>query len=820
LLCLLGGILLGSWLEKRYGGLEEAASYAGCHKVQPLQNLVEGRLPLLSGITRLQLDLGQQAFQQLQAKRDQALQVGALIKGEDDFVPCSLSHQERQLRAKLRLKGDLLDHLRGDKWSFRVELKGDNSLFGMKRFSLHRPETRNHLWEGLILEMLRQEGLISLRYRLVQLTVNGKNLGIYALEEHFEKRLLAHNQRREGPILKFDMTAWQQERLGYDGRALPGAGQYHAVPIDLFEGNRLVEDSLFRSQYQQGHALLEGFRQGKLQASEAFDVPLFARFIAICDLFGAHHALNTHQFRFYYNPLTARLEPIPYDHNAGHKLDRLAGTYSESDYYRWEGGFQTLFLTGLFRDSSFFAAYARELKRVSQPAFLSSFWAEVDSSLQQNLEWLATEYPCFQLDRSIVEGNGAYIQKMLRPQHGLLAFASGADSLEIANRQGLPLRVIGVMNPDSLFFPFPHSVYLSPKHPKFPPGFVKLALPAAARSSDSLGLVYQLPGLPQQWEIPLQLPRLELSALKLPPLEDFPFLHISHADRRILIEPGQHRLNRPLLTPPGYLLVVNAGTQLKLETGSYLLAQGPVSMLGNAEVPVRILGPGGLFLRETDSLSRFAHVLFEGLGAARIPGHSLSGAMTCYEAPADFRHCQWLGGQAEDGLNLIRGEYYLENCRFVGNAYDGLDADFCRLHLKEVAFEQQGNDGLDLSGSMAFLREVSIRGAGDKALSVGEESRVEAWNLQLSQARIGLAAKDLSRVWVDRLAWTDCEIALAVFEKKPEFGPAEVEIGSSVPPLTQDQVWLEAGSSLQLKGEPFSSNRRQVADSLYKRRGE
>ena len=70
----------------------------------------------------------------------------------------------------------------------------------MKQFSLHHPRTRNWLFEWLGHRILRREGTLALRYRFVDVTLNGKHLGIYALEEHFEKRLIEHNRRREGPM--------------------------------------------------------------------------------------------------------------------------------------------------------------------------------------------------------------------------------------------------------------------------------------------------------------------------------------------------------------------------------------------------------------------------------------------------------------------------------------------------------------------------------------------------------------------------------------------------------------------------------------------
>ena len=74
----------------------------------------------------------------------------------------------------------------------------------MKEFSIQHPKTRNYVYEWLFHEALKREDLLSLRYEFIDVTLNGKDLGTYALEESFEKRLIEHNGYREGPIVRFN----------------------------------------------------------------------------------------------------------------------------------------------------------------------------------------------------------------------------------------------------------------------------------------------------------------------------------------------------------------------------------------------------------------------------------------------------------------------------------------------------------------------------------------------------------------------------------------------------------------------------------------
>ena len=82
----------------------------------------------------------------------------------------------------------------------------------MNTFSLQHPNTRGFLKEYIFYKIAKNFDLISLRYFFVNLTINGQNKGIYALEEHFSKYLIENNNRREGPILKFDEShTWENE---------------------------------------------------------------------------------------------------------------------------------------------------------------------------------------------------------------------------------------------------------------------------------------------------------------------------------------------------------------------------------------------------------------------------------------------------------------------------------------------------------------------------------------------------------------------------------------------------------------------------------
>ena len=142
-------------------------------------------------------------YQKLAQVRQEALESGYL-DDNGDYVPAELVYNDSVYKVDLRLKGDVEDHYEHSyKWSFKVKVSGDDTLFGMKIFSLQHPKTRDYLNEWFFHEILEKAGLVALRYKFVDLEVNGKNMGVYALEESFEKRLIENNKKRSNLTLLF-----------------------------------------------------------------------------------------------------------------------------------------------------------------------------------------------------------------------------------------------------------------------------------------------------------------------------------------------------------------------------------------------------------------------------------------------------------------------------------------------------------------------------------------------------------------------------------------------------------------------------------------
>ena len=67
---------------------------------------------------------------------------------------------------------------------------------------------------------------------------------------------------------------------------------------------------------------------------------------------------------------------------------------------------------------------------------------------------------------------------------------------------------------------------------------------------------------------------------------------------------------------------------------------------------------------------------------------------------------------------------------------------------------------------------------GDKGISAGENSSVVLQNIHIDHTEIGIASKDLSTITGNDVFISNAKIGITLYEKKPEFGPAMIDIGN------------------------------------------
>ncbi|MFA4991767.1 MAG: right-handed parallel beta-helix repeat-containing protein [Candidatus Omnitrophota bacterium] len=785
---------------------------------------------------RLTIDIKHEDFQKLEYKRREALEANLLMKDDADYVNARIRHNGKTLKAKMRLKGDHTDHLVTDKWSFRVVLKGDDTLFGMKVFSLQHPNTRNYIYEWLFHKALRREGLVSLRYDFIDVTVNGRDLGIYAIEEFFDKRIIEHNEYREGPIIRFDEEKMWEERL-QRGDAV-NAGSYLSSTIDAFQTNKTMRDEGLRNDFLKALSLLELFRKGELKTSDVFDAVKLAKFFALCDLMGAEHATIWINMRFYFNPITCRLEPIGFDASCAPIQYPCLKQQGDSSYAPKDSGapLETLY-SNLTRDREFLKLYMAELERVSDPSYIENLFSDIGGELKSRLDILYKGFPYYNFSKDMYYSNRQIIEVSLNPVKVVNAYFNGSYTegldIEFGNAQAMDAEVVGLLCDGSVMMAPAQEVFLSGKIPSETVAYrnTRFLFPAGFEWDESmlsgLKLVCRVFGTSRErHEAVFPFNRITRSFIdndfvrERPNSEDFDFISVDESDKKILIKQGLWEINRNLILPEGYTVICAEGVQINLTNKAKILSFSPLYFIGSEELPITVYSgdsTGEAFLVMAQGRkSVLKYVIFKNLAAPEQAGWKLTGAVTFYESPVEIYNCEFLGNRmSDDGLNVVRSGCLIERTLFKDTFSDALDFDFVKGRIIDTSFINCGNDGIDVSGSVVDIERVLVDGAKDKGISAGEISSVTAEDVRIRNSNIAGASKDLSVLNITNMNITDCDIGFTVYKKKAEYGGARLIADNCAEKGIKKRYMLEDGSGLLINKAEMKPNAKDVYVSLY-----
>lgn len=791
--------------------------------------------------TQLHLEIDDKAWRQLSAKRDAALEKGILQTNDDDWAKARMTDNDGTERnVSLRLKGDWLDHLRGDKWSFRVKLGGFDAWRGMRTFSLHTPEARYFLHEWLLHRFWESQGVLTTRYDFVELIINGQSKGIYAYEEHFEKQLVESKERREGPIVKFSEEGYwagMARQLDHHGFIRSGSGHSAQnpanAPVAAFNEAELLADTTQRKLYIQARHLLEQFRQGQQGADAIFDLDRLARFYAGCDMLHAYHGIVWHNQRFYYNPIMARLEPIGFDGFAERPYARYH-FLAEGALHR-EAMESTSLAAYFLQDTAFMATYLAVLEELTRPQVWAAFLAENEAAWTARLAWIQLEFPQYQPSFDELTREVAFVRSHLLPysETSLRTWATPDGQLMVENTHTLPIIVQGYGTSDKYMAQAMDAPVWLPAGPvrtlysklqrdetignfrdiafwdqqamsfQAVPTASAIDVPAQAKF-----LYFQIPG----WDSLLTAPIVRLPGYvdlaagqtyrKPSAAADFPTLQWDAAAPIVHIPTGTHTFTRDLVIAPGYTLHIAPGATINLNQGAAIISYGAVKALGQADGRIFITtsdGSGqGLQVLGAPTASVLHHVVFQGLRNLHKGDWMLTGAVTFHEAAVQMSDCSFLDNQSEDALNLVRTTFEMQRCRIQNASSDGLDTDFCKGKLFRCTFVNTVNDGVDFSGSIITIEDCRMVNNGDKGISAGEASDVTVRNTRIEGCPIGMASKDQSVVHAKDITLVNCQQGLVAFQKKPEFGPARLLVENLTAEGVTRLYQIAPGSRLQL----------------------
>lgn len=799
----------------------------------------------------------EKANQKLQGIRRNSFDHGNIIVGDDDYISSIIFTENDYLEAKMRIKGDWLDHIQGDKLSFRIKAKGNYAWNGMKVFSIQTPEARNFQHEWVLHQMLLNDDLLTTRFGFIPTYVNGKSRGIYAWEEHFDKQLIESSNRREGPIIRFNESIfWETVRLhntekfGYD------TPFYDAATINPFKSGHILKSPLLYNEFLEAQSLLYQLQIHSANVSELFDIEKYTDFVAYNLLNEAYHGLAWHNIRYYYNPVLCKLEPITYDGNyhEGAKFDDLlligAERVEETDPINRHN---THFYLPL-RDTVYLNSIYKSIKKVTDPNFINNYFNATKDQLFSDEKLLQDEFPRYTYSNKHVLRNAekyrallptiqkninskAYLENTkavtFKKINNLKKFHPNLDKMVVQiyqtkNQNGEltiqvknftidTIQIISGMNNGDIFdSKFDKIIKVPPMQetnettdivvPKFYESYYA-NFPSANETTSIASVPWPAPGKKSSRQI------IEASI-------NFPQTNFYKLNEKEILFNGNITINKNVIIPKGYKVIIKPGTKIDLTDSSTFVSYSPVFVLGTKENPITVTSSDqtskGFNVIQAKQKSKLQYATFDGLSNLQFQGWITPCAVCFYESDVDMNHVTFARNiNCDDALNVVRSHFNVDRCKFIETNSDAFDSDFCTGTLSNSEFDRPGNDAIDFSGSVINISGCTIEAAGDKGVSGGEGSTLYVANTVINNSNIGIASKDKSLVTVENSKITNCVYGLSAYVKKPEYGAAQLEIKNVDFKKNMFLHLIEEKSTLIFNNKKINGTARNVAERFY-----
>ena len=641
------------------------------------------------------IEIDQKNLYNLELQRSNRMS-GGQEKG--NFSKAKLIANKKKYEIKLRVKGDRLLHWRDkEETSYKVDLRGEDRIWGLEEFSIQKPITRNYIYEFIFHKLLQSNELISLKYFFVNLALNDNEQGIYAVEEGFSKELIERNKKRNGPIFGLNESY---------GTLYPNI-EYEIYSKEFWTKNYSEFTEIAFSK-------LNKLKERETSINDIFDIEKWATFFAVIDLSNSYHGSLPKSVKLYYNPVTAKFEPIGFDahYNPALFKDFLILDFMDKDnvncFYLCE--FREWYLIFLKnKDGSdnieFLDLYVNALQKISSQDYLRRFNEIYLEEINFNNSQLLSDIN--KKDLNYYKGLGLYI----------------LDENFLQNRAK----------------------------------YIKSRLNKITEVKKTKKILIDS----------------NVKSLDILKNENIKYLDKEYYLTDDVIIKNNYYLakNKKLNINKGVKLIFEEDVSFTSEGSIFFngTKKQPIIVSSNTK-------KGSLIF--LDNIYSFDNVIFENLSFPKNNNKILYGGINLINSSVTIVDTEIKNSHSEDAINIISSKSYIKNLKLSNVSADAIDIDFGNLIFENIICQNVLNDCLDVSGGIVNgknLRTVNIK---DKGLSFGENSKGKISNTSFINNKLAVAVKDGSKLSLSEFSFKENNYDIAVFNKKKEYGPSTLNLNN------------------------------------------
>ena len=789
-----------------------------------INNLLEGlKLFVVKGCNypELKIDIRFKNLIELRKIRNEALAINVILSEKKKYFPAKIYFNNKEYRADIKLKGARIDHIYQDKqWSFKVKLKDNKFINGMKEFSITKFSSRQFPDSVFFSSYLKRYNFKTPNFFTFKIKFNGDNWGPMLIEEHYSKSYKETKSLRDIPIMTYS-----------DGSSLEIISAYESIfnkdfpdHVEEFLGlinhkRKILTQAFNLKRYIKKNDInsfnLISFAKTIHEVSltdknkfennfEKFlDVDQMALLIAHNLIWGEAHSLGDDNFRIYVDPFSEKIKYIPTDHmadmveignlnsviqllNSFHHFSLLLNNLELRKKYlnylnllEQDLTYQNQLINNIcfkyinycknrvkienakkninFLKEYEFKIFQKSKKRIFD---LSKFSPSEISSLKKTYN----QFDYQDLSVRVFEDGTLEIYN-LTPFNIIIEEINIVDDYKIlgkkCNNHNFKIKKKIVKSLDEKFNKI--SINLNNKFCIMQKVTIKTNSNNARKNISTY---------------------VESSNYKSEnyntndPEKILPLFEIKNNE--IIVNSGKIIIEEPIVIRNKDFLI-KKGVELVFKKKAYIyISKGNLRIMGTKNYPVTLKSFednwGGIYVAN----SKRSFINYANIFNTDYFNHKnimLTGGVNFYNSNIDIFNSNLISSKAEDSINFVNSNFNFNSTSISNTFSDGIDSDFSSGKIVQSEFEKIMGDGIDLSGSNILIKNTSLSLIGDKAISIGEKSNVKVQNLNISNSRYGIANKDESKLQgnsIKILNSTDYDIL--AFTKKPYYSYSTLKL--------------------------------------------
>ena len=700
-------------------------------------------------------------------------EVGGSLKIEDEIYKIDSS-----------VKGKLIDHFRSpQRFSLKLTMKDNKYFFGMREFSIQKPESRASPYEQIFLEIAKNLGFVIPKHMFFRVNFNDKNWGVMNIEENPSKETLELQKFTGELVFQFGNEKNKfLEKQYFSTPPMDSIINLETFPIRFLDQKRSQDNKFYINILKK-----EKFNQN---IYDYFDHEKMCTLAILSIIWGSSHVLELNNTQYAYNIYSRKISPIPQDVASSlHKITDINNIPPITRLY-FNSCSKVENKKNILNEIKFAIKKSKKKLTLLQLQFPMNRKLKTNI-LFENINFLERNINNF---LKIIENRLPIKKEVYKPK--ILEKINIFNIHFINKKNNLYLHLGNQLKSDIFLKSLTLSSdkgnsYLNKKIEvnKIIRGIyfhdfqefldkrnntkISLPLPSSIFNSEINRIYFDviIDNIDFKFILSNKFPKLNYTE-KIKNNNSYKF--IEKIDENLFLwKKGNWTISKPIILDKN--LIIREGTEINFMNKSYLYLEGKIKILGKENNKVKMFSSDnswrGLHINSNNinNTSIISHAEFSEINAYIDEKFKMNGGINFYNSDVKINNLKIHKVYAEDGINLINSSFIINNLIIEDAASDALDADFSKGIIKNSRFKNISGDAIDTSGSKVLIRNTSFNNILDKAISAGEKSKVRLLNLSFKKCLICIVSKDDSRVDIESFDVENYSLYFAASFKKKNF---------------------------------------------------